>query len=135
MPGNGDRGFTLIELLVVLLIIGVLAAIAVPVFLNQRAKAQDADAKSAVSVAARAMEVYHQDHDTFAGADVAALAVIEPTLQVARGLTISGTVDTFTVSVDSVSGDGPFTIARTAITTTRSCGVPGAGGCPGTGLW
>ena len=45
---NGERGFTLIEILVVLLIILVLAAIAFPLFINQRTKAQDAEAKTAL---------------------------------------------------------------------------------------
>ena len=64
-----EKGFTLIELLVVILIIGILAAIALPAFLNQRSKAQDTEAKSAARTAQTAMETYYTDEQTYVGAD------------------------------------------------------------------
>ncbi|MFI5008679.1 MAG: type II secretion system protein, partial [Solirubrobacterales bacterium] len=57
-----EGGFTLIELLVVILIIGILAAIAIPAFLNQKSKATDASAKTQVRTAETAMETYSTDH-------------------------------------------------------------------------
>jgi type IV pilus assembly protein PilA len=61
-----DQGFTLIELLVVVVIIGVLAAIAIPTFLNQREKAADAAAKSDLKNAATIQESYLVDNNTYA---------------------------------------------------------------------
>ena len=138
MRSSGERGFTLIEILVVLLIIIVLAAIAFPLFVNQRAKAQDAEAKTTARTALGAIEVFHQDHNTFAGADENALIAIEPTLGEAHGLTVEATAGEFTITVDSVSGGdggGPFTVRRNAATTERTCARANNGGCPSSGRW
>ena len=78
-----EEGFTLVELLVVMLILGILAAIAIPSFFNQRDKATDADAKAAARTAQTAMETFGTDHGgSYATADAAgaALKEIEPTL-------------------------------------------------------
>src|SRR5436309_14835344 len=68
-----EKGFTLIELLVVILIIGILAAIALPSFLSQRGKAQDSESKSAVRNAQTAMETFFTDNQTYVGATPAVL--------------------------------------------------------------
>jgi type IV pilus assembly protein PilA len=60
-----EGGFTLIELLVVIIIIGILAAIAIPVFLNQRQKGYDAQAKSDLRNAATSEETYMTDNNTY----------------------------------------------------------------------
>lgn len=77
---RGQEGFTLIELLVVVIIIGLLAAIAIPAFLGQRNKANDAAAKSLVRNGATTMEAYFTDGNTYAGADATKLAAIEPNI-------------------------------------------------------
>ena len=60
-----EGGFTLIELLVVIIIIGILAAIAIPVFLNQRKKGWDAQAKSDLRNAATAQETFLTDNGNY----------------------------------------------------------------------
>src|ERR1700704_5411501 len=60
-----EGGFTLIELLVVIIIIGILAAIAIPVFLNQRKKGYEASMKSDLRTVANEMETYFTDFQTY----------------------------------------------------------------------
>jgi type IV pilus assembly protein PilA len=137
---RGEEGFTLVELLVVILIIGVLAAIALPAFLSQRVKAQDAEAKTAVATAVKAMEAWRTDNDSFAPVTPAALGVIEPSLLRARNLTLTNlTADTYEVSVDSVSGasgGGPFRAQRAADgSIAHVCDAPGRGACAADGTW
>jgi type IV pilus assembly protein PilA len=136
---RGEQGFTLVELLVVILIIGILSAIAIPAFTHQRARAQDAYAKTRVVTAVKALESWRTDHDGFAGVTPADLEGIEPTLSTARGLSISPAGETYEVSVTSASGTsggGPFRIRRAADgTMTRLCDGGGRGGCLADGTW
>ncbi|NUU17653.1 prepilin-type N-terminal cleavage/methylation domain-containing protein [Cellulomonas humilata] len=80
-----DQGFTLIELLVVIIIIGILAAIAIPVFLNQRKKAVDASIKSDLRTVANEMETYYTDAQTYPAAVPTHTAAVT-----ANAITISG---------------------------------------------
>ena len=84
---KGEKGFTLIELLVVIIIIAILAAIAIPTFLGQRQKAQDAAAKSLVRNAMMAVESAYTDTRDFTDVTAAMLTDIEPSIvfAIARG--------------------------------------------------
>lgn len=139
---GSESGFTLVELLVVMLILGILAAIAIPSFFNQRDKARDADSKAAVRTAETAMETYATDNaGAYTGATPAKLVAIEETLTgqtlaatEADGTTVPG-ADSYRVTVTSDTGN-TFSIERatTGVTTLR-CTTGGTAGCPTGGLW
>jgi type IV pilus assembly protein PilA len=140
---NGDKeaGFTLIELLVVMLILGILAAIALPAFFNQKDKAGDAKAKEYAHSAQVAMETYSTDHNgSYTGADEEALIEIEPTLSNAEFTaepTEAGTG--YTITVTGSKPTQTFSVVNEEGTLTFPCEEPGVGGCPedeeGNGNW
>jgi type IV pilus assembly protein PilA len=135
---KSEAGFTLIELLVVMLILGILAAIAIPAFFNQRDKGTDAQAKAAVRTAQTAIETYATENGGKYTEGAVAMDVvlegIEPTLEEAD-LTVTPGDETYTVSVASDTGTS-FSIARTAAEgVVFDCTDETKGGCPTGGDW
>jgi type IV pilus assembly protein PilA len=137
-----EKGFTLIELLVVILIIGILAAIALPAFLNQRGKAQDSEAKTVARTAQTTLESIYTDDQSYAAGDTKAkLVAVEGSLDDGKATLADPTnadADSYSFTVTSVTGT-TFTITKTDTgDVSRTCSVPSGKkryGCPTNNSW
>lgn len=150
LGGDSEAGFTLIELLVVMLILGILAAIALPAFFNQRDKAGDSKAKENAHSAQVAMETFATEHGgKYTGANETALNKIEPTIKagalpadaaegkpavkLAEGIIATPTSSGEGYKIESVSSTGNvFTIKNEKGVMSFTCTKQGTGGCPAT---
>jgi type IV pilus assembly protein PilA len=135
-----EHGFTLVELLVVMLILGILAAIAIPAFFSQSAKAHNADAQQVANTARKAVMTRLVSNDNIDTITTTELIGIEPSLSSA-GSNL--------VVVPSNAGYGGFAIAVGSTTgtyfgylfdnntrnTTRVCLPAGGSGCSSTSTW
>ena len=102
-----EKGFTLIELLVVVAIIGILAAIAIPVFLSQRNSARDASVKSDINGVAKVMETLYVETNTYP-ANTAALLAGNPQISPGNAIVVTVTGGT-TYTIAGCNGDADVT--------------------------
>jgi type IV pilus assembly protein PilA len=135
---SDEGGFTLIELLVVILIIGILAAIAIPAFLSQTSKANDSAAKTQVGTMQTTEQAWAAENSgAYTGGTLAKLQEIEPTLKDTTTATANETTvgaEEFTVSSTAKGSGDTYTLKNVKGTITRTC-TPSKGGCSAAGTW
>jgi type IV pilus assembly protein PilA len=140
---SSQRGFTLIELLVVILIIGILAAIAIPAFLSQTSKANDSAAKTQIGTLQTTMQAYAIEHSgSFVGATLTELQKIEPILKdtstATAGVVGTPAAEGFEVSSTAKGSGNVYKLKNEKGAVTRSCTTSATGnnggGCT-SGSW
>ncbi len=118
---SDEGGFTLIELLVVILIIGILAAIAIPALLSQKSKAYDSSAKTLAQTSQTAMETYSTENGgSYVGATLAKLDEIEPSINTNKTAEaeLTGVTEKAPTTAGSLKGSGSPTASEYAVTVT-----------------
>jgi type IV pilus assembly protein PilA len=139
---SDEGGFTLIELLVVILIIGILAAIAIPALLSQKGKAYDSSAKTVAQTAQTAMETFATENGgSYTGGTKSALKVIEPSLNTGTNASEAALLETtitggneYKVTAQAQNTGDEFTVTREANGNVKHTCVSSTGsktGCPG----
>lgn len=138
---DDEKGFTLVEILVVTLIIAALAAIAIPSFLTQQNKANDAAAKTYARTLRTAEESYFSDNGAYTN-DFTKLVAIEPTLAdrpdgaTDPTLTATGSpAAAYSIEVKAKSGVKYKVTRASNGAVVRSCDSPSKGGCTAASDW
>lgn len=130
-----ESGFTLVELLVVMLILGILIAVAIPTFFNQKQKANDADSKAMAHTVQTAIETFATDHNgSYVGATIPLLQGIEGTIDASAGLVGAPTATDYEIRVTNPDTGHWFGIVRAGANFTYPCNPAGQGGCPSGGV-
>ncbi len=138
---TGDEGgFTLIELLVVILIIGILAAIAIPSLLSQKSKAYDSSAKTLAQTAQTAMETWSTENGgSYENGNRTKLHEIEPTINITTNASepvlleteITGSGTGYKLTVEAQSTKDKYSVTREASGAVKHTCTSTTEGCPG----